>query len=128
MMSKNIHQKIEIYKGIVMRYVKHVWHSSGMYPLTTFWLITCLVIPATWAHVMTHLHAIVLLGFAALILIVAADKRDTKAASESFAIQLDAVRKLVDDRADTTDAIVVDRADTQDVQIANINHNTEKEV
>ena len=128
MMSSQMHQKSEQCKGVIIRYLKHVWHSSGLYPLTTFWLITCLVIPATWAHVISHMHAIVFLGFTSLILIVAADKRDTKAASASFAIQLAAVQKLVKDRADTTDANVTDRADIQDIQMAHISDNTDKDI
>ena len=128
MMCNCTHQKSDKYKDIIIRYLKHVWHSSGMYPLTTFWMITSLVIPATWSHLISHIHGVVLLGFAALGLIVAADKRDTKASAASFAIQLAAVQKLVQDRADTTDAMVTDRADIQDVQIAHISDNTDRDI
>jgi hypothetical protein len=62
----------------LVRYTRHLLHTGSLYPVMTFWLVICIAITATWKEWISHGEAIVLLFVTALILIIVADKRDTR--------------------------------------------------
>ena len=98
----------------IVRYIRHVLHNGSFYPLTTFWLLACGVIMATWMDLLSHTHAVVAMGFAALILLLIADKRDQREANESFEVQLEAVRDLISRSAALASAVATIRSDNQE--------------
>ena len=114
-----------------VRYIRHVLKNSSFYPLTTFWLLACGVVMATWMDLLSHTHAVVALAFAALILLLIADRRDQKVANESFEVQLEAVRSLVQDSAAMSAAVATVRSDHQEMsmhaQDVSIAHLAEKD-
>ena len=124
-----------------VRYLKHVLRNGSFYPLTTFWLVACGIVMATWMDLLSHTHAAVVLGFVALVLLLIADRRDQKEANVSFEAQLEAVRKLVFSSAEMASAVATARSDiqdtrsdnqersmhAQDVSIAQITANTDKD-
>ena len=125
----------------IVRYLKHVLHNGSFYPLTTFWLLACGIVMATWMDLLSHTHAAVVLGFVALLLLLIADRRDQKEATESFEVQLEAVRELISNSAALASAVATARSDiqdtrsdnqersmhAQDVSIAQITANTDKD-
>ena len=117
-----------------VKYLKHVLHNGSFYPITTFFLVTCAVVIATWMGGLNHLHALVVLGFVALILLLIADRRDMKIANASFEVQLEAVRDLVANSAAMSAAVATMRSDhqemsmhAQDVSIAHLTDHTTKD-
>ena len=118
----------------IVKYLKHVLHNGSFYPLTTFWLVTCALIMSTWMDLLSHTHAVVALGFVALILLVVADKRDQKVANASFEVQLEAVRDLISRSAALASAVATVRSDNQersmhaqDVTLAHLTDNPDKD-
>jgi hypothetical protein len=101
---------------VFMRYLRHVLKNSSLYPIGTFWLFTVLIVPATMLKWLNHGHAMIFMTFVAMSLLIAADRRDMKAANAALEAQLAEVRTLV-----------VERSDIQDTAIAQINTNTEKD-
>ena len=115
-------------EAAIVKYIRHVLRNGSFYPLTTFWLATCAMTMATWMRLLSHTHAVVAMGFVALILLLVADKRDQKIANASFEVQLEAVRDLVANSAAMSAAVATLRSDhqeasmhAQDVSIARIN-------
>ena len=117
-----------------VKYIKHVLRNGSFYPMTTFFLISCAVIVSLWIHQINYLHALVIMGFSVLILMVITDKRDQRLANASFEVQLEAVRALVMDSAEMSAAVATARSDNQersmhaqDLSIAVISDNTSKD-
>ena len=104
-------------EAAIVRYLRHVLRNGSFYPLTTFWLITCVVTPATWMDMLSHVHAVVIEGFAALVLLYFADRRDQRVANASFEVQLEAVRSLVASSAAMASAVATVRSDHQEMSM-----------
>ena len=114
-------------EDVIVKYIRHVMANGSFYPITSFFLVSCGVIWGLWEHRLNLLHAAVVLGFAGLILLLIADRRDQRRANASFEVQLEAVRALVQSSAAMASAVATVRSDhqeasmhAQDVSIANI--------
>lgn len=128
-------------EAATVKYLRHVIHNGSFNPLTTGFLISCVVIGLTAMDRLSHVHAIIAELATLIILLYFADRRDQKIANAGFQKQLEAVRALVatsateasematvrSDIQDTRDDIQQMSMHAQDVQIAAITDSTKKD-
>ena len=99
------------WRGVVMRYFAHVRRNSSLYPLGTLWLVAMFVIPATFAHWLSHVHAAALMCLSALVLLMITDNRDERTRLRA---QVAEVRDLVNKRSDIQDTKIDHLTDVAD--------------
>ena len=88
----------------MINYVRHVLHSSSLYPLGTFWLAGMIVVPATMVEWLDHGHAAMILTAVAGVLVLAATRRDDRREARSLRIEVGHVIEVVDCQREALEA------------------------
>lgn len=89
---------------VLVRFMRHLAHSSSLYPIGTFWLIACAVVPADFAQWITHTTAVLILTVTAGVLVLAAARRDDRRDAAALRADVGHVAGVVDAQRDQLEA------------------------
>jgi len=91
----------------LVQYMRHVAHSSSLYPIGTFWLIACVVVPLGIAAGTGPWPMVVALTVVAGVLTLAASLRDDRRETALLRTEVGHVASTVDAQREALEARIM---------------------
>ena len=91
----------------IEKYILQLLHNSALQPVMTFWMACCVVIPLMWAEWLNHWAGVGVLGFVAIMMVVLADRRDSRRESIVLAEKVDVVKNLVNGTSEAQERRII---------------------